>query len=258
MTTGSEHGDRQAFLAPARRLLARGIHANPVHVPPPTPAPGDPVPEPRYLTVDADDLVSTFVDAVTHAAGVCHVVEGDVPDELLDRLVVELATTHDRAATDTAGTTTTPPAGAMRVVVSAEPEARALGDRLAARGVEVAPATPATAARAVLGITSAVAAIAATGSIVLDSRRAGGRVASLLPAVHLCVVPVNRLLTTPADVLRHLGPGPALSPSLVLVTGPSRTGDIEQLLTLGAHGPTGLHVVLVTDGPGGASHPADG
>ena len=34
-------------------------------------------------------------------------------------------------------------------------------------------------------------------------------------------------------------------PSLVLVTGPSRTGDIEQLLTLGAHGPTALHVVLV-------------
>ncbi|MGH9112187.1 MAG: LUD domain-containing protein, partial [Acidimicrobiales bacterium] len=45
-------------------------------------------------------------------------------------------------------------------------------------------------------------------------------------------------------------------PSLVLVTGPSRTGDIEQLLTLGAHGPTALHVVLVTDGRGGAAHPA--
>jgi L-lactate dehydrogenase complex protein LldG len=37
-----------------------------------------------------------------------------------------------------------------------------------------------------------------------------------------------------------------LPPSLVLVTGPSRTGDIEQLITLGAHGPTALHVVLVT------------
>jgi L-lactate dehydrogenase complex protein LldG len=34
---------------------------------------------------------------------------------------------------------------------------------------------------------------------------------------------------------------------LVFVTGPSRTGDIEQLLTLGAHGPTALHVVVVTD-----------
>jgi L-lactate utilization protein LutC len=60
---------------------------------------------------------------------------------------------------------------------------------------------------------------------------------------------VNRLFATPADVLRRLGSGAdALPPSLVVVTGPSRTGDIEQLLTLGAHGPTALHVVLVTDG----------
>lgn len=90
--------------------------------------------------------------------------------------------------------------------------------------------------------------------MVLDSRAAGGRLASLLPAVHLCVVHMNTLCASPADVLRHLGSGAdAVPPSVVLVTGPSRTGDIEQLLTLGAHGPTALHVVLVTDGPGRAS-----
>ena len=65
---------------------------------------------------------------------------------------------------------------------------------------------------------------------------------------------MNSLFPTPADVLRRLGSAvDALPSSLVLVTGPSRTGDIEQLLTLGAHGPTALHVVLVTDGPGRAS-----
>jgi L-lactate dehydrogenase complex protein LldG len=230
--TGTEHGDREHFLAPARRLLSQGIHANPVHVPPPTPAPGDPVPEPRYLNLDPDDLVTSFADAVAHAEGVCHVVEDDVPDALLDRIVLELS---DREGSS--------------VVVSAEPEARAVGDRLAARGLEVAPASPATAAAAGLGVTSARAAIAATGSVVLDSRRASGRVTSLLPPVHLCVLPVNRLFATPADVLRRLGSGPdAMPPSLVVVTGPSRTGDIEQLLTLGAHGPTALHVVLVTGG----------
>jgi L-lactate dehydrogenase complex protein LldG len=68
-----------------------------------------------------------------------------------------------------------------------------------------------------------------------------------LAAAHLCVVPVNRLRATPTDVLRDLGSGvDAPPPSLVLVTGPSRTGDFEQVLTLGAHGPTTLHVVLVT------------
>jgi L-lactate dehydrogenase complex protein LldG len=237
--TGIETGDRAAFLGPARQRLARGIAVNSVHVPPPTPGPGDPVPLPRYANLDPDDLVGTFAAAVAHADGVCHVVAGDmadggVPDDLLDRLVAEL--------------------GDRSVVTSAEPAAQAVGRRLADRGVTVSDATVEAAARAGLGVTGAVAAIAATGSVVLDSRAAGGRTASLLPSVHLCVVAVNSLFPAPADVLRGLGSAAdALPPSLVLVTGPSRTGDIEQLLTLGAHGPTALHVVLVTDGPGRAS-----
>ena len=157
-----------------------------------------------------------------------------MPDDLLDRLVGEL--------------------GGRPVVTSREPVAERVGERLAARGVAVGPASVEAAAAAGLGVTGAVAGVAATGSVVLDSRVAGGRIASLLPSVHLCVLSVNNLLATPADVLRNLGSGAdAVPPSLVLVTGPSRTGDIEQLLTLGAHGPTALHVVLVTDGPGRAS-----
>jgi L-lactate dehydrogenase complex protein LldG len=139
-------------------------------------------------------------------------------------------------------------------VTSREPVAERIGARLADRGVAVGPATVESAAAAGLGVTGATAAIAATGSVVLDSAAAGGRIASLLPAVHLCVVRMNNLCAAPADVLRPLGSGAdAVPPSVVLVTGPSRTGDIEQLLTLGAHGPTALHVVLVTDGPGRAS-----
>jgi L-lactate dehydrogenase complex protein LldG len=223
-----ETGDRGAFLSPARRRLAGEILVNPVHRPPPTPAAGEPVRLPGYRNLDADDLVGTFVEAVRHAEGTCHVAPGGVPDDLLDRLVAEL--------------------DGRPVVTSAEPVAAGVGARLAARGAAVAEATPERAAAAGLGVTGAIAAIAATGSVVLDSRAAGGRTASLLPAVHLCVIDVNCLCPTPADVLRRLGSGgDALPPSLVLVTGPSRTGDIEQLLTLGAHGPTALHVVLVTD-----------
>jgi L-lactate utilization protein LutC len=228
-----EHGDRQAFLAPARQRLAGGIVANPVHVPPPTPGPGEPVPRPRYLTIDPDDLVGTFVRTVGDTAAHCRVVarptssEGPIPDDLLDRLVDELDGHH--------------------VVVSDEPEAAAVGRQLAERGVTVHEPTPEHAAKARLGVTSAVAGIAATGSLVLDSRRMGSRSACLLPPVHLCVVEVNKLRQTPGDALRGVASGvDALPSSLVLVTGPSRTGDIEQLITLGAHGPTALHVVLVT------------
>jgi L-lactate utilization protein LutC len=228
VTRPGETGDRAAFLAGARTRLAGDIFTNPVHVPPPRPAPGDPVPLPGYRNLDPDDLLTTFVDAVTHAEGTCHVVDGDVPDDLLDRLVEEL--------------------DGRPVVTSSEDVARGVGARLAQRGIEVGEATPDRAASAGLGVTGATAAVAATGSVVLDSRAAGGRIASLLPAVHLCVVAVNTLVPTPADVLRRISSrSDALPPSLVFVTGPSRTGDIEQLLTLGAHGPTALHVVVVTD-----------
>jgi len=231
---GRESGDRTAFLAPARARLAGGIVINPVHPPPPARGAGDPVPLPRYRNLDPDDLVGTFVAAVAHAEGVYHVVDREVPDDLLDRLVDEL--------------------GDRGVVTSREPAAERIGERLAGRGAAVGPATVEAAAAAGLGVTGAVAGVAATGSMVLDSRVAGGRIASLLPSVHLCVLSVNNLLATPADALRNLGSGAdAVPPSLVLVTGPSRTGDIEQLLTLGAHGPTALHVVLVTDGSGRAS-----
>jgi L-lactate dehydrogenase complex protein LldG len=232
-----EHGDRQAFLSPARlRLGSRDIFVNPVHVPPATPGPDDPVPSPRYLTVDPDDLVGTFVRTVEDTSAHCHVVDGgdtgEIPADLLDRLVGELGGTG---------------AGPADVVVSDEPEATAVGRQLAERGVNVREPTPEHAATARLGVTSAVAGIAATGSLLLDSRRMGSRSACLLPPVHLCVVAVNNLLQTPGDALRGVGSGlDALPSSLVLVTGPSRTGDIEQLITLGAHGPTALHVVLLT------------
>jgi L-lactate dehydrogenase complex protein LldG len=225
---GREHCDRQAFLAPARLRLGSGdVFVNPVHVPPPTPAPGEPVPRPRYMTVDPDDLVGTFVRTVEDTQAHCHVVAGEIPAEMLDRLVDEL--------------------DGRDVVVSDEPEAAAVGQQLAARGVTVREPTPEHAADAGLGVTSAVAGIAATGSLVLDSRRMGSRSACLLPPIHLCVLGVNNLLQTPGDALRGVASaGDALPSSLVLVTGPSRTGDIEQLITMGAHGPTALHVVLVT------------
>ena len=102
---------------------------------------------------------------------------------------------------------------------------------------------PGTGVGADLGVTSAIAAVAATGSVVVDAAAAGGRGASLLPTVHLCVVPRARLVATPSDVLRR-GAMP-LPSNRVLVTGPSRTGDIEQIITLGVHGPTAVHVLLV-------------
>jgi L-lactate utilization protein LutC len=52
-------------------------------------------------------------------------------------------------------------------------------------------------------------------------------------------------VATSADVLRSLGDGRALPANLVLITGPSRSGDIEQIMTLGVHGPLAVEIALL-------------
>ena len=100
-------------------------------------------------------------------------------------------------------------------------------------------------AAAGVGITGASYALADTGSLVMFSSIEEPRLISLLPPVHLAVVESSRILTG-LDELLSLTPLPAdITSSMVLITGPSRTADIEQILVRGVHGPGELHVVIV-------------
>ncbi len=95
------------------------------------------------------------------------------------------------------------------------------------------------------GLTGADYALADTGTLVLLSSPQEARMISLLPPLHLAVVERSRLLTG-LDELLSLLPDPAAATSaMVLITGPSRTADIEQILVRGVHGPREVHVVLV-------------
>jgi L-lactate dehydrogenase complex protein LldG len=95
------------------------------------------------------------------------------------------------------------------------------------------------------GITSADYALADTGSLVMIASPHEARLVSLLPPAHIAVVPRERLLTG-LDELFTIVPKPAdITSSMVLITGPSRTADIEQFLVRGVHGPGTIHVVLV-------------
>jgi len=99
-----------------------------------------------------------------------------------------------------------------------------------------------------VGLSGAVAGLADTGSIVVASGPGRSRVASLLPPVHVAVLPVSRLYPTLQDWIADGGPELARrTANLVIITGPSRTSDIEMQLTLGMHGPKELHVVLYGD-----------
>lgn len=94
-----------------------------------------------------------------------------------------------------------------------------------------------------LGITGADGAIARSGSIALRSGPGRPRLASLIPGTHIAFLSVDRVFPTLLDLsLERLEPESASN--LVLITGPSRTGDIEQQLNLGVHGPKQLHVIL--------------
>jgi L-lactate dehydrogenase complex protein LldG len=97
-----------------------------------------------------------------------------------------------------------------------------------------------------VGITSADYALADTGTLVMLSSPHEARLISLLPPAHIAVVPKNRILTG-LDELFSILPRPAeQTSSMVLITGPSRTADIEQILVRGVHGP-GLITVVVAE-----------
>lgn len=96
-----------------------------------------------------------------------------------------------------------------------------------------------------VGITSADYLLADTGTLVMLSSAQEARLVSLLPPAHLAVVPVDRMLTGLDELFTILPmPGEQTS-SMVLITGPSRTADIEQILVRGVHGPGQITVVLV-------------
>jgi L-lactate utilization protein LutC len=77
------------------------------------------------------------------------------------------------------------------------------------------------------------------------SSHSEARLISLLPPAHIAVVPRERILSG-LDELFTILPNPAeQTSSMVLITGPSRTADIEQILVRGVHGPGEITVVVV-------------
>lgn len=97
------------------------------------------------------------------------------------------------------------------------------------------------------GITAADALIAHTGSVLLTTRSAGGRALSVLPPHHVVIATMNQLLPDlpSAYALLHQRYGRDWPSFATVITGPSRTGDIERILVLGAHGPKKLSVILI-------------
>ncbi len=94
-----------------------------------------------------------------------------------------------------------------------------------------------------VGLTGALAGIAETGSIILTSGAGRPLTASLLPEIHCAVLRKEDIRRSLAETLNL--PQVRQASSAVIITGPSRTADIEMALTIGVHGPREIHVLVV-------------
>lgn len=97
-----------------------------------------------------------------------------------------------------------------------------------------------------VGITGVFCAVAETGTLVVLSGADTPASASLLPETHIAIVPASRIVRGMEEVWALLRSETGELPRAVnFISGPSRTGDIEQTLVLGAHGPYRVHIVIV-------------
>lgn len=105
---------------------------------------------------------------------------------------------------------------------------------------------------AAIGVTTACVAVAELGVFAVAAGVGCPRAVSLLPETHICVVTADSVVETFADGLARVAEGePAaagLPSALLWIGGPSRTGDLEMIVTLGVHGPRAVEIVVVGTG----------
>jgi L-lactate utilization protein LutC len=222
---------RDTFLHRVRRAVDEGNRA------------GIALPYPEWHGVGyqgaGTDAIRRFCDELGAAGGTAHLAESD---DAAGDAVVDLVRSR----------------GANKVVLDpcALVDRLGLAGRLREEGIEVAMTDnlPATSARdtffgADVGISGVYRLVAETGSVVMATNPRQPRSVSLLPPMHIALAEPSQLLPDLFDLFDLFSPVPsadqALPPScLTLITGPSKTGDIELRLVTGVHGPGEIHVVL--------------
>ncbi len=97
----------------------------------------------------------------------------------------------------------------------------------------------------IVGLTGADAGLANTGTVVLSSGSGRGRLASLLPPVHIALLPAQKLYPSLPTFLASNPNAATQGSNLVFIAGPSRSGDIELALSIGVHGPGEIHAIII-------------
>ena len=99
-----------------------------------------------------------------------------------------------------------------------------------------------------IGLTWAQCGIAETGTLVIDSTNEDLRLATMVSEIHIALLPVTEIYESAADYHDQLQAKMKNDSNyLAMITGASRTADIERVLALGVHGPLELHIVLIKE-----------
>jgi len=101
------------------------------------------------------------------------------------------------------------------------------------------------AAQARVGISQMEWALADTGSLVQDQSAVEQRLVSTLPSIHIALVAAGNILDGKSALFARINP--STSRYIAFITGPSRTADIERVLTIGVHGPERLIIIFVDE-----------
>jgi L-lactate dehydrogenase complex protein LldG len=133
----------------------------------------------------------------------------------------------------------------------------ALAKAITREGMEVIEPHPVTAdtradlrsriAKADAAIVEADYGIASTGTFAVVARPESPSSLTLLPPVNIIVVSASRILPDLASVMATLGPSTISANRVALITGPSRTADIEKMIVIGVHGPKQLYAAAIWD-----------
>ncbi len=149
-------------------------------------------------------------------------------------------------------------AGVTRAVLADDPLVEGIGlpDALRREGIEVLTWPTGQAKREALGlegppdvcgVTVPALAVAERGTVVLEASAGHGRGIDVTSRHHVALLPADRIVQTLVQALARTFDGGRPVPSAVsLVSGPSRSSDIEKISTLGAHGALTEHVVVIT------------
>lgn len=206
--------------------------------------PADPAVPLRRFDWDSRELLARFRERLEAVRGEVHLVGDDWPRRALELL-------EARGVRRLLYGPEAPPAAALEAAWREAPAA-SFGIELVAYREPVESFRDSLFDTVDVGFTGCRGAIAETGSLVLWPDAREPRLLSLVPPIHLVLLEAGSIRSTFAELLDEQGWSRGMPTNALLITGPSKSADIEQTLTYGVHGPKELIVLVRVPDGGGA------